>query len=276
MKKTYYEILGVTSDATVEEIRSSAKKLVEKYHPSKYPGNLQAEARFKQIKSMYAVLADAKKRSAYDASVGLHEASSHASLPAKIPELNKPPEVKKPEVRRKKISPVHPLLQDEKIIYLAKIHWSIYLNPLLVLFISIYLAFINPSFLEMYVSEFDFLHSKLAYFRMGLWVMTGIGIIMLLQAFYRHLITQVMITSKRTLAKFSLFTQEISEISHAQFENIEVKQSFLGNLLGFGSIKIRGTKGRGVGGLRISIHCLSSPTEFEKKLLRSIKSYFEK
>ena len=285
MKKTYYEMLGVAPDATLEEIRNAAKRLVEKYHPSKYPGNPQAEARFKQIKSMYAILADAKKRSAYDTSLGIpHIPVVETAITVHSPktECHQIPEVqkngvlpKKNELQKKRTSPVHPLLRDEKIIYSGKVHWSVYLNPLLILFISVYLTS-HQTLWEIYLSEFDFLQSRSTYVRMGLWTMMGIGILMLLHAMYIHLITQILITSRRTLAKLNLFSQRVIEISHAQFETIEVKQSPLGNLLGFGSIKMRGTKGRGIGGLKISIPCLSSPKEFEKKLLYSIKNYFEK
>ena len=46
---TYYEILEVSREAILEEIRTSYRRLAIKYHPDKNPGDKEAEDRFKQI-----------------------------------------------------------------------------------------------------------------------------------------------------------------------------------------------------------------------------------
>lgn len=62
----YYQILGVSSEATAEEIKKAYRKLALETHPDRNPGDLRAEERFKQVNEAYGVLSDAGKRSQYD------------------------------------------------------------------------------------------------------------------------------------------------------------------------------------------------------------------
>lgn len=64
-KRDYYEVLGVSKDASESEIKSAFRKLAKKYHPdvSKEP---DAEEKFKEAQEAYAVLSDETKRKQYD------------------------------------------------------------------------------------------------------------------------------------------------------------------------------------------------------------------
>uniref|UniRef100_A0A7C6EHI2 Chaperone protein DnaJ n=1 Tax=candidate division WOR-3 bacterium TaxID=2052148 RepID=A0A7C6EHI2_UNCW3 len=67
MKKDYYEILGISKNATPEEIKRAYRELAKKWHPDMNPNNKkEAEERFKEISEAYEVLMDPQKRQLYD------------------------------------------------------------------------------------------------------------------------------------------------------------------------------------------------------------------
>ncbi len=65
-KRDYYEVLGVSKQATKEEIKKAYRKQALKYHPDKNPGDKKAEENFKEAAEAYEVLSNDEKKARYD------------------------------------------------------------------------------------------------------------------------------------------------------------------------------------------------------------------
>ncbi|MFC4000925.1 DnaJ C-terminal domain-containing protein [Prauserella oleivorans] len=64
--RDFYADLGVSPDASVEEIKRAYRRLARRYHPDANPGDAEAEERFKAVSEAYTVLSDPDKRAQYD------------------------------------------------------------------------------------------------------------------------------------------------------------------------------------------------------------------
>jgi curved DNA-binding protein len=82
MAQDYYATLGVEKTADAAAIKKAYRKLAQKYHPDRNPGDKNAEERFKQITEAYAVLSDKEKRRQYDqfGANGFHQRFSQEDI----------------------------------------------------------------------------------------------------------------------------------------------------------------------------------------------------
>ena len=64
--KDYYQILGLSRNASEKEIKQTYRRLARKHHPDLNPGDKSAEEKFKEINAAYEVLSDPEKRRKYD------------------------------------------------------------------------------------------------------------------------------------------------------------------------------------------------------------------
>ena len=65
-KRDYYEVLGVSKNASEAEIKRAYRKLAKENHPDLHPGDKECEARFKEANEAYEVLSNPDKKAKYD------------------------------------------------------------------------------------------------------------------------------------------------------------------------------------------------------------------
>ena len=61
-----YKVLGVSRDASDEEVKRAYRRLAKKYHPDLHPGDKECEDKFKECSEAYEVLSDPDKKAKYD------------------------------------------------------------------------------------------------------------------------------------------------------------------------------------------------------------------
>ena len=65
-KRDFYDVLGVSKNASSEELKSAYRKLAVKHHPDKNPGDKASEDKFKEAGEAYGILSDQEKKQNYD------------------------------------------------------------------------------------------------------------------------------------------------------------------------------------------------------------------
>jgi curved DNA-binding protein CbpA len=79
---TYYDVLQVERGAPPERVRAAYRKLAQKYHPDKMPGNANAVRAMAAINAAYDVLSDVQRRAEHDLWIRRAEQTSRPAAPA--------------------------------------------------------------------------------------------------------------------------------------------------------------------------------------------------
>lgn len=82
VEKDFYAILGVSKDASEEEIKKAYRRLARQYHPDKNPGDEAAEQKFKDVSEANTVLSDPEQREQYDAIRAMGSGARFSGSPA--------------------------------------------------------------------------------------------------------------------------------------------------------------------------------------------------
>ncbi|WP_375725249.1 PH domain-containing protein [Arcobacter sp. KX21116] len=136
------------------------------------------------------------------------------------------------------------LMPGEKILFIGKIHWIIYLFGAIVFVFGLVLP-------------------------LGIvkTVAIIVGLFFLIKAFIFAKTTELIITSKRVIAKFGLIRRDTVELNHNQVESLNVSQGIIGRIVNAGSILIKGT-----GGTSTPIPSIAKPLDFRKEYFSIVEN----
>ncbi len=136
------------------------------------------------------------------------------------------------------------LMPGEKVVYQTKLHWIIFLWPILLFIVGIIVGSSAPEF-------------------GGLFIL--VAAVMGIASFINYSSSEFGVTNKRVIAKTGLIRRNSLEVFMNKVEGIQVNQGILGRVFGYGSIIITGT-----GGTKDPFHKISNPLEFRKKVQEQI------
>ena len=144
------------------------------------------------------------------------------------------------------------LMKGESLLYLSKLHWIIFLLPVVWFIFAIFL--LNNGNADKVGDLFILIA-----------IVTGIT------TFINFKTSEFGITNKRVIVKVGFIRRNSLEILLDKVEGIQVNQTILGRILGFGSITVSGT-----GGTKNPFHLIDKPLEFRMKLQEQIAAVQDK
>jgi membrane protein YdbS with pleckstrin-like domain len=143
------------------------------------------------------------------------------------------------------------LLAGERIVYRARLHWTIFLTSIVVVLLGVALGILLQVVAPAY-----------AYAGVGL---AGIGLLLAVGPAIRYITSEFAVTDKRVLGKVGFVERESDETLLSKVEAIAVDQGILGRLLGFGTVTITGT-----GGTQGVFSGIADPLEFRRQIQSQI------
>src|SRR5687768_8166254 len=149
------------------------------------------------------------------------------------------------------------LLDDERIVHRARLHWTIFTPSIVAVLLGAALAIV----LRMYQPEYWYLGAALA----------GVGLLLAIGPAIRYISSEFAVTDKRVLSKVGFIERESDETLLSKVEAIGVDQGIMGRLLGFGTVTITGT-----GGTQEPFPMISQPLEFRRQIQSQVVALDER
>ena len=149
------------------------------------------------------------------------------------------------------------LLDGERIVYHAHLHWTIFGTAIVVVLLGIALGIV------LYVYE-------PAYWYLGA-ILAGIGLLVAIGPLIRYTGSEFAVTNKRVLSKTGFIQRESDETLLSKVEAISVDQGILGRMLGFGTVIITGS-----GGTEDAFPRISRPLELRRQIQSQVVAFEER
>lgn len=139
------------------------------------------------------------------------------------------------------------LLAGERIVYRAKLHWTIFLTPIVVVLLGVGLGIL----LQVLQPAYTLAGAALV----------GLGLLLAIGPAVRYISSEFAVTDKRVLGKLGFIERESKETLLTKVEAIAIDQGVIGRILGFGTVTITGT-----GGTKEFFTRISEPLEFRRQI----------
>lgn len=143
------------------------------------------------------------------------------------------------------------LLAGERIVYRARLHWTIFLTSIVVVLLGVALAILVR------VVEPAYWYAGLA--------LAGVGLLLAIGPAIRYVTSEFAVTDKRVLGKVGFIERESDETLLSKVEAIAVDQAVIGRIFGFGTLTITGT-----GGTQEVFSGIGEPLEFRRQIQSQI------
>jgi uncharacterized membrane protein YdbT with pleckstrin-like domain len=148
------------------------------------------------------------------------------------------------------------LMDDEDLVYSGKVHWFIFVRPVVLFLLGV--------FLLRYDGERELPEVKVGMF-IGGTVLIFWSALAFLKALIAKLTTELAVTTRRVIVKVGFIRRDTMELNHSKVESFRVSQSIAGRILNFGTLIVSGT-----GGGTTPIPNIDAPLEFRRIAMRAI------
>ncbi len=122
------------------------------------------------------------------------------------------------------------LQPGEVVLGRTRLHWFIYLQPLCLVLLGLGILLAGANAQE----------ENEPFFWIGAAVFGAIGAVNLLIAWIRRVSTELAVTDRRVIHKTGFFSRQTQEMHREKVESVDVQQSFLGRIFGYGTVLVRG------------------------------------
>ena len=122
----------------------------------------------------------------------------------------------------------------EEVRYKAKLSWTAYVPGLLILIVGLAIAGVGFYFSDVHVYLYE--AGRILGALIGL-----VGLFLIGEALYRRWTTEIAVTNKRVILKRGLVLRRTIEMNMSKVESVDVVQSIVGRIFGYGNVTIRGT-----------------------------------